>query len=584
MCSKEKSTGIQENPWQEALSILDMIFCGVIVLDSQGCVRHCNTSAAAILKTDKSHIEGDHFLKHPFLEELNHISGNLLLGSGRHSLRDGNGEIICNLNPWIFNKERLGTVVIFHQSYNANCIAQELSVTNTLLKEINIFIESSYDGFLVADSAGKIIRVNKALETALDMNRTELVGHNVRELVKRGVYEKSAVLEVCRKKRMATTLLRRGEEEMLATGMPVFGKDGLLESVVVNLRDVTELNSLKSEVEHQMKLAKGYFKQLTAIAHRASGKQAIIAVSKAMQNILQITDTISDVDSTVLITGESGTGKEMVVSEIYKKSRRSDAPIIKINCSAIPSALFESELFGYEEGSFTGAKKSGKIGFFELADGGTLFLDEIGELDMESQAKLLRVIQEGEIYRVGGSRPVKVDVRLIAATNADLWERTREGKFRKDLFYRLNVINIEVPPLRERREDIIPLTLHFLDRYNALHGRDKRLSMELGQRLYAMDWPGNIRELENFVENLVVLTKDDLLMPEHLPLRYQKSLESDAQIKIEGIMPLKAMVREAERQLLQNAQQRCGSTREIARALGVDQSTISRKLQQLLHK
>ena len=189
-----------------------------------------------------------------------------------------------------------------------------------------------------------------------------------------------------------------------------------------------------------------------------------MACSREMKTILATIHSISEVDSTVLISGESGTGKEMVVNEIYASSMRSYRPIIKVNCGAIPPALFESELFGYEDGAFTGARRKGKPGFFELAHMGTLFLDEVGELPLEMQVKLLRVLQEGEIIRIGGSKPISVDVRIIAATNRDLWEMTEEGTFRQDLYYRLNVINIEVPPLRQRRDDIIPLVMHMLER------------------------------------------------------------------------------------------------------------------------
>jgi transcriptional regulator with PAS, ATPase and Fis domain len=212
----------------------------------------------------------------------------------------------------------------------------------------------------------------------------------------------------------------------------------------------------------------------------------------------------------------------MVVNEIYASSMRSYRPIIKVNCGAIPPALFESELFGYEDGAFTGARRKGKPGFFELAHMGTLFLDEVGELPLEMQVKLLRVLQEGEIIRIGGSKPISVDVRIIAATNRDLWEMTEEGTFRQDLYYRLNVINIEVPPLRQRRDDIIPLVMHMLERFNQKYGKHKEIPIELGKVLRELPWRGNVRELENLIENLVVLCPEDALTPEHLPVRYQR--------------------------------------------------------------
>ena len=297
-----------------------------------------------------------------------------------------------------------------------------------------------------------------------------------------------------------------------------------------------------------------------------------------MKTILATIHSISEVDSTVLISGESGTGKEMVVNEIYASSMRSYRPIIKVNCGAIPPALFESELFGYEDGAFTGARRKGKPGFFELAHMGTLFLDEVGELPLEMQVKLLRVLQEGEIIRIGGSKPISVDVRIIAATNRDLWEMTEEGTFRQDLYYRLNVINIEVPPLRQRRDDIIPLVMHMLERFNQKYGKHKEIPIELGKVLRELPWRGNVRELENLIENLVVLCPEDVLTPEHLPVRYQRGQNPASQVEIRGILPMKDMVRRAERQLIANAQAQYSSMQEVAKALGVDVSTISRKL------
>ena len=341
---------------------------------------------------------------------------------------------------------------------------------------------------------------------------------------------------------------------------------------------MSELNDLRQKLEQQQMIAEKYSKELAHIARQQSAQTSFVACSREMKTILATIHSISEVDSTVLISGESGTGKEMVVNEIYASSMRSYRPIIKVNCGAIPPALFESELFGYEDGAFTGARRKGKPGFFELAHMGTLFLDEVGELPLEMQVKLLRVLQEGEIIRIGGSKPISVDVRIIAATNRDLWEMTEEGTFRQDLYYRLNVINIEVPPLRQRRDDIIPLVMHMLERFNQKYGKHKEIPIELGKVLRELPWRGNVRELENLIENLVVLCPEDVLTPEHLPVRYQRGQNPASQVEIRGILPMKDMVRRAERQLIANAQAQYSSMQEVAKALGVDVSTISRKL------
>lgn len=306
-----------------------------------------------------------------------------------------------------------------------------------------------------------------------------------------------------------------------------------------------------------------------------------IAESPQMKKIKETIEYIKDVDSSVLITGESGTGKEVVFKYICQTSRRKDQPVVKINCGAIPENLFESELFGYEDGAFTGARKKGKAGLFEIANHGTLFLDEISEMSPEMQVKLLRVIQEGEIFRIGGGQTIPVDVRIIAASNKNLEELVECGKFRKDLFYRLNVIRLEIPPLRERQEDIIPLCNYFLDIFNERYGKKKRLTLKAARFLAYLNWPGNIRELENLVENIVVLEPDEVMRAKHLQSRYGKEgIQKDGTVVVTGVIPYKDALEQMEKQLLQNARDMYGSTRKMATALGVNQSTISRKMRQ----
>ena len=311
----------------------------------------------------------------------------------------------------------------------------------------------------------------------------------------------------------------------------------------------------------------------------------IVGRSRAIRDVLVMVDRAAPSRSTVLITGESGTGKELVARAIHYASPRKEKPFVSVNCMALNPGVLESELFGHEKGSFTGAVAM-RRGRFEQADGGTLFLDEIAELTPDLQVKLLRVIQEGEVTRIGGTKTLHVDVRIIAATNRDLWQQVQEGKFRQDLYYRLNVINIEVPPLRERRDDVIPLAVHFIEKYNQKYSKHKELSMELGKILRSLDWLGNIRELENLIENMVVLVQRDVLYPEDLPPRYRQSGAevSACQVTVHGIMPLKEAIQQVESQLLCHAQEKYTTTREIAKVLGVDQSTVSRKMGTLLHR
>jgi len=308
----------------------------------------------------------------------------------------------------------------------------------------------------------------------------------------------------------------------------------------------------------------------------------MVAYSPAMESVIALMQKVSSVSSTVLITGASGVGKEVVARYIHRTGNRSCEPFVKINCAAIPETLLESELFGYEEGAFTGARRSGKPGLIELASGGTLFLDEITEMPMALQAKLLQVLQEKCLVRVGGTRQIRVDARVIAATNRDIERAVKEGRFRNDLYYRLNVIPIRVPSLVERAGDIAPLTYHFLEKWGARYGRPHQISREAREALDKYSWPGNVRELENMLEFLVVTVDAPVIGIEHIPAHIRSARGQDAAaVRVSGIMPLRRAVEEVERQLIERASETCPSTYAIARALGVNQSTIVRKIQRL---
>ena len=559
-------------------SALDTIYCAIIILDQAGKILYVNESARKM-------VEGSSVVFEELLECLGQ-EVDLVRGSGRYQIDVGPARIVCRVNPRYLSGERHGSTIVLHQSKHSECVMQEMDVVSSIFEELNVCLESSHDGIMVSDGMGNVIRLNAALEKLIGVKRRDILGRNVADLVQEGVYESSAILQVIETGKTATVVIDHNGRQLLITGSPVYNANSAMTAVVANIRDMSELNDLRQKLEQQQMIAEKYSKELAHIARQQSAQTSFVACSREMKTILATIHSISEVDSTVLISGESGTGKEMVVNEIYASSMRSYRPIIKVNCGAIPPALFESELFGYEDGAFTGARRKGKPGFFELAHMGTLFLDEVGELPLEMQVKLLRVLQEGEIIRIGGSKPISVDVRIIAATNRDLWQQVQEGKFRQDLYYRLNVINIEVPPLRERRDDVIPLAVHFIEKYNQKYSKHKELSMELGKILRSLDWLGNIRELENLIENMVVLVQRDVLYPEDLPPRYRQSGAevSACQVTVHGIMPLKEAIQQVESQLLCHAQEKYTTTREIAKVLGVDQSTVSRKMGTLLHR
>jgi transcriptional regulator with PAS, ATPase and Fis domain len=297
----------------------------------------------------------------------------------------------------------------------------------------------------------------------------------------------------------------------------------------------------------------------------------VVLQSPAMRRIAELALRVAKVDSTVLITGESGSGKEVLTRLIHKESQRAAGPFIKINCGALPRDLLESELFGYEPGAFTGAQRQGKHGLVELASGGTLFLDEVGELPLDLQVKLLTVLQDRELVRLGGTKPIAVNVRVVAATNRDLSAMVAERKFRSDLFYRLNVVPIRIPPLAERREDILPLVRQFVDEFNRQYGFRKKLAERVLGRLHESPWPGNVRELRNAVERLLVTSPGDLVGLQDL----EAVLPASSQLGGEG---LKLRVEQLERRMVEEAMREHRSTRAAARALGISQSTVVRRL------
>jgi transcriptional regulator with PAS, ATPase and Fis domain len=302
----------------------------------------------------------------------------------------------------------------------------------------------------------------------------------------------------------------------------------------------------------------------------------IIMVSEPMLHIQELLDRVCKTNATVLIYGETGVGKDRVAEEIHEKSDRVESGIfVKINCGAIPENLLESELFGYDRGAFTGARKEGKPGLFEVAHKGTLFLDEVESMPMLLQSKLLRVLQNFDITRVGGTKPIKVDVRLICASNQDLKDLISKKMFRADLFYRLNVIPIYIPPLRERRDDIPYLVHFFLNRYNKRHGTKKVISKEAMDHLLTYSWPGNVREVANVIERLVVITHGDYILPNNLP---KEIFEKTGKEFIENGLTIKEQMDKIEISIIRKAIEKYGSARKAAPHLGMDSTSLTRKL------
>lgn len=451
---------------------------------------------------------------------------------------------------------------------------------DVLWNNMDEVIESSYDGIYITDGNANTLRINKAYERITGLKREEMLGKNMVDLVKEQYISKSSTLLVLENRKINTIQQNfKTGKKALVTSTPIFDDDGKIALVVTNVRDITELYELKEELEAKERLAQKYYLEIEQMRLQLLENEDIIAEDMKMLHVIQIARRVALMDTTVLMLGETGVGKEELAKLIYRNSSRKNKQYIKINCGAIPENLIEAELYGYEKGSFTGANKEGKIGLFEVADGGTLFLDEVGELSPAMQVKLLRVLQEHEIKRIGGVNPIKVDVRIIAATNRNLEEMVKNKSFRADLYYRLNVVPLTIPPLRERQQDIIPLIRYFLAQINDKYHLKKSFSPDTLKCLYEYEWPGNVRELKNIVERVVVMSGEDKIGREDLPKQIVCSVEEKCVTLSDEIIPLKAAVSKVEDQLIKRAFERYGNVRDAARALGIDAATFVRKRQ-----
>ena len=458
---------------------------------------------------------------------------------------------------------------------------EKLKLNDKILEAI---IDASFDELFVTNGDGKTLRVSKGAYLRLyGVNPQDLVGKNVQEMETEGSFNPSVFPRILQEKRAITFVQQTSEgREMLVTSTPVFGEDGEIEMVVSNSRDITELIDLQVRIEKAESLNKQYEEEIISLRNVLLNLNGhIIVASPQMKGIMQMVSKISQTDTTVLILGPSGVGKDVVAKTLHRLSYRADKPFIKINCAAIPESLIEAELFGYEKGAFTGARKEGKRGLMELADDGTLFLDEIGELPLSVQAKLLNFLQEKTMLRVGGTKSIVVDVRIIAATNRNLEEMIKEKMFREDLYYRLAVIPIHIPPLKERPDDISQLIIHYCQEFSQKYNLKRRISPEAFDLLMAYPWPGNIRELQNLIERLVVTANESVITTEDIPDKIQKAALGNQQFILGETAnngSLKEILNEVEKKVLKLAVQRYKTTRKVADSLGISQTAVVKKL------
>ena len=439
------------------------------------------------------------------------------------------------------------------------------------------------EGVYITDASGKTLYVNRMYEQLTGYKLSEIGGVNVRDLLNHGVFDIALNPEIVKTLKPSTRVQRlKNGKTLVLSGYPVFAGSGRLCLVVTFARDITILKDLNAMVASQKEMLQNT-KELQHI-YLAKEKQehnfVLETSSDAMKGVLDLVDTLAPTDATVLILGETGVGKDVIARLLHERSTRHDKLPIKVDCGGIAESLIESELFGYVPGAFTGASSKGKAGYFEIASGSTIFLDEIGELPMSMQTRLLRVLQDGVIQRVGATAPKKVNVRIIAATNRNLEDCIKDGTFRSDLYYRLNVAAITIPPLRERPGDIDLLANKFLEGYAAKYKKTLAFKDETMEILRRYSWPGNVRQLQNLVHSMVITTKGTKLSPDELPASIsgirQEEKTFSQYLKADG-RSYREIMRDVEADFLARAVKQYGSVQKAAEVLQIDRTTIFRK-------
>jgi PAS domain S-box/PAS domain S-box len=563
--------------------ILESTSVGFLFANCEGKITFINGAAAQKLGAEKEKILG---------RSVNEYAPGALKGF-REIIRTGKPQagvkirtagdtVIADRSPVHDGDRIIGVVSVFKELSRYEDTAKELQSYKQMTKEFEAVLNSSYDGLYLTDGSAKTLFFNKSYLRVSGLNEENVRNRDVHELVLDGTINRSASVEVI-KKRKSVTLMQKfsNGRTAIVTGVPIFDEVGNVHRVISNVRDITELNELRAQVQESRTLAERYRNELTIVRLGEVHRETMSFRSAAMENCVALAIRASMVASTVLLTGESGVGKGLLSKLIHQAGNRKNGPFIHVNCGAIPENLMESELFGYQKGAFTGASEEGKPGLFELANQGTLFLDEIGEVPLPLQVKLLKVLDESEVRRIGAVRPRKIDVRIVAATNRNLREMIKADLFREDLFFRLNVFPIHILPLRERCEDIVPLVDRILAELNRKYRKVKRVSPDTLELLARHPFPGNVRELQNTVERAFILSDGRLIEPVHLPPEMQSrpgpaATEGDAPGADGG--SLEEILGNLERKVLENLWRERRNTYEIARILKVNQSTVVRKL------
>jgi len=567
---------------------------GLAIVANDFSVKYVNKNFSTILQQAEDRLLGNDIMR--FMPQLKTLSLDQDHEFTSFTTRSGQTlavDIIKNDDSY----------AMFCQDYtNYVQIMEQVEITNQKRIITDRMLDHLYDGCYITDGSGVTLYVNDAFLEMAALKREEVIGKSVYQLMDDKIIPTSCAAKVIETQKPSSTILNYFKgKSCLVTGAPVF-IDGRLERIILTSRDLTELQALKNKLANVTSLTLTLKNQLREIEAQQKAPYTTEIRSKSMATIFDKAIKIAPLDTPLLVLGETGVGKDFLVQfihSIYKES--SEQHLIKLNCGAIPNHLLESELFGYAPGAFTDASKHGKVGLFELARNGTLFLDEIGDMPLPLQAKILNVLQDKVFYRVGGTHLIETNARIIAATNKNLEALITQKKFREDLYYRLNVINVVIPPLRKRKDDIIPLAMFFLEQYNSKYQKSRYYSTRMLEIFLSYSWPGNIREMKNMIERLVVMSSRDCIeiesIEEHIVSSFDYVSTQDLQLMkhtkdhnltsedasspelLELSGTLKGMMNSHECRIIQSVLDQSSSLKDAAQQLGVDISTLVRKKQ-----
>jgi PAS domain S-box-containing protein len=552
--------------------IIESISNGVVVVNESNIVILFNRAAEKITGIPRNKIVGkkaDEVIENSRLHYVLQ-TGKELIGAKQ---KIGNTTIITNRSPIIVDGRIVGAVAVFQDITQIDRLSNELESVKEIKEQLTNIVENTNDGISMVNDVGIITYVNPAFEKMLGIKKDQAIGKDINKLLPNSA---SSIVLKTKKKQLGIAFHKEDGMKIISNASPIF-TDSVFKGVVATYKEVTELQKMIEKLNQAEERIKYFQEELSRKEGIDEAFEIIVGKSSILKEVLTIASKAAKTSSTVLIQGESGTGKELVAKAIHRASSRKNKPFIRVNCAAIPENLLESELFGYEKGAFTGALRR-KLGKFELADGGTIFLDEIGEISKGMQVKLLRVLQEMEFERVGGIETIKVDIRIIAATNRNLKEMVDKGEFREDLYYRLNVIPVTLPPLRERKEDIPLLVEHFIKKICVREKVNlKRITPKAMEYLQKYSWPGNIRELENILERALTLYESDILNEECLP----DYIRIDIIDKEKDLINLKngelATLEEYEKHIIKAALEKYKSFNKAGKVLGITHRTVALK-------